>query len=109
MLLGTSAVSGFAGCGRRPSPSGSNTARQLPLRANEEAEPASCRGCNKGGTAYTDTSLAVKIAGGVFFVRHAAYVSGERKRTEKKERMKENEDYVEGRLRKGICGEQKCI
>ena len=28
-------VSGFAGCGRRPSPSGFNTARQLPLRANE--------------------------------------------------------------------------
>ena len=34
-LSGTGAVSGFAGCGRRPSPSGFNTARQLPLRANE--------------------------------------------------------------------------
>ncbi len=30
-----SGVSGFAGCGRRPSPSGFNTARQLPLRVNE--------------------------------------------------------------------------
>lgn len=34
-LLETGAVSGFAGCGRRPSRSGFNTARQLPLRANE--------------------------------------------------------------------------
>ena len=34
-LSGTGAVSGFAGCGRRPSRSGFNTARQLPLRANE--------------------------------------------------------------------------
>lgn len=35
LLFGTGAVSGFAGCGRRPSPSGFNTARQLPLRVNE--------------------------------------------------------------------------
>lgn len=34
-LSETGAVSGFAGCGRRPSRSGFNTARQLPLRANE--------------------------------------------------------------------------
>ena len=35
LLLRTGAVSGFAGCGRRPSPSGFNTARQLQLRVNE--------------------------------------------------------------------------
>ena len=35
LLLETGAVSGFAGCGRRPSLSGFNTARQLPLRVNE--------------------------------------------------------------------------
>ena len=35
LLFGTGAVSGFAGCGRRPSLSGFNTARQLPLRVNE--------------------------------------------------------------------------
>ena len=34
-LWETGAVSGFAGCGRRPSRSGFNTARQLPLRVNE--------------------------------------------------------------------------
>ncbi len=34
-LSETGAVSGFAGCGRRPSRSGFNTARQLPLRVNE--------------------------------------------------------------------------
>ena len=55
-LLGTGAVSGFAGCGRRPSPSGFNTARQLPLRANEW-QLFFINNCNQGGTAC-DTSLA---------------------------------------------------
>lgn len=54
-LSGTGAVSGFAGCGRRPSRSGFNTARQLPLRANEWQLFFS--NCNQGGTAC-DTSLA---------------------------------------------------
>lgn len=54
-LSETGAVSGFAGCGRRPSRSGFNTARQLPLRANEWQ--LSLDNCNQGGTAC-DTSLA---------------------------------------------------
>ena len=54
-LSETGAVSGFAGCGRRPSRSGFNTAQQLPLRANEWQ--LSLDNCNQGGTAC-DTSLA---------------------------------------------------
>ena len=55
-LSETGAVSGFAGCGRRPSRSGFNTARQLPLRANEWQ--LSLDNCNQGGTAC-DTSLQI--------------------------------------------------
>ena len=55
VLSETGAVSGFAGCRRRPSRSGFNTARQLPLRANEWQ--LSLDNCNQGGTAC-DTSLA---------------------------------------------------
>ena len=59
-----SGVSGFAGCGRRPSPSGFNTARQLPLRANEWQ--LFLDNCNQGGTAC-DTSLADRCKGLLFF------------------------------------------
>ncbi len=60
-LSGTGAVSGFAGCGRRPSRSGFNTARQLPLRANEW-QLFTENNCKQGGTAC-DTSLADRCKG----------------------------------------------
>lgn len=62
-LSETGAVSGFAGCGRRPSRSGFNTVRQLPLRANEWQ--LSLDNCNQGGTAC-DTSLADRCKGLLF-------------------------------------------
>ena len=57
-LSETGAVSG-----RRPSRSGFNTARQLPLRANEWQ--LSLDNCNQGGTAC-DTSLADRCKGLLF-------------------------------------------
>ena len=59
-----SAGSSFMGNSGRPSRSGSNKARQLPLRANEGGRHG-IYACNKGGTAYI-TSLAIEILRGAF-------------------------------------------
>lgn len=58
------AGSSFVGNSGRPSRSGSNKARQLPLRANEGGRHG-IYVCNKGGTAYI-TSLAIEILRGTF-------------------------------------------
>ena len=65
---------------RRPSRSGFNTARRLPLRANEAADHKvngresllkrflTVLVCNEGGTAH-DASLAISIAGDFFYFK----------------------------------------
>ena len=63
---------------RKPSPSGSNTARQLPLRANEEADflnilkhmyiLAYGKAATRVEPRIDDTSLAIKIARDFLYV-----------------------------------------
>lgn len=96
----TRAGSGFAGNTRRPSLSGSNTARQLPLRANEVVGICLFGQIldKKGGTAYF-TSLAVEILQGTFLLLILM----------RKAERKHYEDYVKGWLREGVWRKQKYL